>query len=409
VWRIVGSTATIALVAILGAGVARAESNEEPPGPPAGPPPSSAVATEAKPPTASEAMPADRPEVLPPIEVGAWVRLGGIFQNQQEQSKLNDWHLDTAYVELHTGGRLTKHIGVTLNFDATVTNLDAQPGSNAQTYVGIEDAILQLDFIPEFHFWGGHLLVPVDRTNAAGPWFNVMWNFPPGAFVGALPRTGPGPWNVGRNNGGVVWGDVAGGHFSYAAGAFDNGTDMAANGSVFFSGHLRLALLDPETGYWGNESYFGEKNILSLDLGGQFQKSGNAPGPGNYSEINAGALFEKKLSNGSWLTAEGAYYHYGVPGGLPGDSFYVVAAFATPRMGYGNIQPAVRYQEAQYKGGALPNAWNLDVALGYLIKGPALRFIATYSRTESTAVLPSNGTNNGTANSIQIGGQGIFF
>ncbi|MDB4979754.1 MAG: hypothetical protein JWM82_506, partial [Myxococcales bacterium] len=40
--------------------------------------PPSAVATEAKPPTATETMAATRPDVLPPIDVGAWTRVGSV-------------------------------------------------------------------------------------------------------------------------------------------------------------------------------------------------------------------------------------------------------------------------------------------------------------------------------------------
>src|SRR5579863_5146763 len=76
--------------------------------PPAAPPPAPApvtpaVESEKKPPTASEAMPATSPEKMPPIDVGAWTRVGGIFQGQ-DASKLNDWHMSNAYVELHAGG-----------------------------------------------------------------------------------------------------------------------------------------------------------------------------------------------------------------------------------------------------------------------------------------------------------------
>src|SRR5215831_7348589 len=86
-----------------------------PPPPPAVPPP--AVATEAKPPTAAEAMPATRPDVLPPIDVGAWARVGSTFQGS-DPKKLNDWHMSAAYVELHAGGKIHKNVGVTLNLNA---------------------------------------------------------------------------------------------------------------------------------------------------------------------------------------------------------------------------------------------------------------------------------------------------
>ena len=366
--------------------------------PPATPP--SAVATEAKPPTSAEAMPATRPDVLPPIDVGAWLRAGGTFQGS-DASKINDWHMDTAYIELHAGGKITKNVGVTLNLNGNMTSFNPVneplgPGNPPPgSFVAVEDAIISFDFIDEFHLWAGHLLVPVDRANASGPFFMIPWNYP-GVAVGALPMEGPS----GRNNGAVIWGDIKGGKFSYFAGVFDNG-NLAS--SPLFSGKLRLALLDPEPGFWGNGSYFGDKDILSIDLGGQVQDHGSSAGgvDKTYAEVNVDALFEKKIPGGSWFTAEGAYYHYDVLSGAPNNSLYVLAAFATPVVGVGNIQPMVRYQYASVKDNTGSNPWNLDAALSYLIKGPALRVMGTYSHTKISDAV--------SANAIQLSAQAIFF
>jgi hypothetical protein len=84
------------------AGAPPAEAPATPP-----PPPPAAAPVETKPPAAAETMPATRPDVLPPIDVGAWVRVGSLFQGQN-QKKLNDWHMSSAYVELHAGGKLTR-------------------------------------------------------------------------------------------------------------------------------------------------------------------------------------------------------------------------------------------------------------------------------------------------------------
>jgi len=153
----------------------------------------------------------------------------------------------------------------------------------------LEDAIVSFDFIDEFHLWAGHLLVPVDRANASGPFFMIPWNYP-GFFGGAVqaPREGP----LGRNNGAVVWGDINGGQVTYLAGVFDNG--LAAESSPLFSGRVRLALWDKEPGFWGNASYFGDKDLLSIGLGSQYQKQ---PGK-DYTLVNADVLLEKKLGGG---------------------------------------------------------------------------------------------------------------
>lgn len=359
--------------------------------PPAAPPP--AVQVETKPPTNTETMAATRPEALPPIDVGAWVRAGGKFQNATDPKKIDDWHMDNAYVELHAGGKVHKKVGVTLNLNANMTNFSAAS-------VAVEDAIISFDFLDEFHVWGGHLLVPVDRANASGPFFMIPWNYP-GFFVPAAgaPQEGPS----GRNNGMVIWGDINGGQLTYLAGVFDN-ADVSK--SPLFSGRLRLALLDPEPGFWGNGSFFGDKNILSIGVGGQFQKHGSAStaamGPDkDWGEVNADVLYEQKIPGGGWVTAEGAYYHFNVLDGAASDALYALLAYASPTVGVGNIQPSARFQWEKIKGNSGTNPWNIDAAVAYLIKGPALRVLATYSHTKIN--------DSQDANSIQIGAQAIFF
>ncbi|HXT97897.1 MAG TPA: hypothetical protein VN853_16475, partial [Polyangia bacterium] len=195
--------------------------------------------------------------------------------------------------------------------------------------------------------------------------------------------------------------------FNYMVGVFDNG-DVTS--SPLYSGRLRLALLDPEPGFWGNASYFGDKDILSFDLGGQAQQHGTIDGDKTYADVNVDGLFEKKLAGGSWATAEAAYYHFNQDSGAVSDSLYALLAYATPKIGVGNIQPMVRFQWEKVKDNPLSNPWNIDAAVSYLIKGPALRVIATYSHTKLlTMDATTMALANATANSIQLGAQAIFF
>lgn len=362
----------------------------------------SAVAVEAKPPNAAEAMPASRSEVLPPINVGAWTRVGSVFQNGNNPKKVNDFRMDNAYVELHAGGKIHKNVGVTLNLNANWAGYGTATGPAAP--VSVMDAIVSFDFTDELHLWVGRLLVPVDRANASGPFFMIPWNYPGfltvgGTTVVAAPKEGPS----GRNNGAVLWGDIMGGKLTYLAGVFDNGD---VNSSPLFSGRLRLALWDPEPGFWGNASFFGDKDMLSIGVGGQFQKHGSSvtalgmTTDKDWADVNVDVLLEKKLGGGSFLTAEGAYYHFNVLSGGVSDTAYGLLAYATPTVGVGRIQPMVRYQWAKIKDGG-SDPWNLDGGVSYLIKGPALRVNATYSHTDLGSDV--------IANSIQLGAQAIFF
>ena len=120
-------------------------------------------------------MPATRPDVLPPIDVGAWLRAGSKFQGATDPSKVNDWHMDQALIELHAGSKVTKQIAVTLNLTSNMQSLFNPPGNGmgeGGSYVAIEDAIIQFDFMDEFHLWGGHLLVPRRPLERLGALFH---------------------------------------------------------------------------------------------------------------------------------------------------------------------------------------------------------------------------------------------
>jgi hypothetical protein len=361
--------------------------------------PAPAAAPEPAPPTtASDAMPSTaREEKLPPINVAAWLRMGARIQGARDPKRLNDQSMDTIYGELHAGGKIHKNVSVTLNLNADGLGRTS----------GIEDAIIGFDVMDEFHVWVGQLLVPVDRANYAGPFFMVPWNYP-GVFVAGtnaafmMPKEGPS----GRNSGAVVWGDIAGGSFKYMAGAFDSG-DVTQ--SPLFSGRLNLDVIGKEKGYFGNSTYFGEQDVLSFAVGGQYKKKGSVgqvpaagdPAPtSNYSEVNADALAEFKLSDsGAWVTGEAAYYHFKGDYQALKNGFYVLAAVASPKVGVGNIQPMVRYQRGTGDNGVKVST--IDAALSYLIMGPALHIVANFQHTDLGSGIEGN--------ALQLGAQAIFF
>ena len=64
-------------------------------------------------------MPATRPDALPPIDVGAWMRVELALPGS-DTKKVNDWQINNAYVELHAGGKIHKNVGVTLNLNANM-------------------------------------------------------------------------------------------------------------------------------------------------------------------------------------------------------------------------------------------------------------------------------------------------
>jgi hypothetical protein len=249
----------------------------------------------------------------------------------------------------------------------------------------------------------------------------IPWNYPgvfsvPGkGFVAATPAEGPS----GRNAGGVIWGDFDGGVFKYKLGVFNSvpkstgGFDAGdPKARPLYSGRLNLAIVGKEEGFWGNATYFGDKDIVALGVSGQYQKDGNSgpstpatattpaiPGPTeDYSEVSADVVAEYRVGGGAWVTGEAAYYHFGGDFAPIKDEFSILGAFASPTVGMGNIQPMVRYQMAKNDKTTISA---IDVGLSYLIKGPALRAVATFQHVDLD--------NDITGNSLQLSAQAIFF
>jgi hypothetical protein len=342
-------------------------------------------------------MPATREEKLPPIDVGAWVRAAGRFQGASNPKDLDSAAMDTANIELHAGGKIHKNVSVTVN-----VNANGLAGT-----VGIEDAIIGFDFADPIHLWVGQLLVPVDRANFAGPFFMIPWNYPGFITVGGTTRVAaPAEGPSGRNTGGSIWGNDPDGKVKYAVGVF---LPNLTSGTPLLSGRISTAIIGKETGYFGNETFFGDQDIVSIGVGGQYKKDGSVgtppamgvPGPtDDYSEFNADALAEFKYggSGGGWFSLDGAYYHFvGKYQGI-NDAVYVTAAVASPKVGLGNIQPMVRWQLGS---GAGPKAWTVDAGVAYLIMGPALRAMVNVQHADIG--------NGAEANMIQFGAQAIFF
>lgn len=303
------------------------------------------------------------------------------------RSRSKDFSLDS--VRLLTSGQITKQIGGMINFER-----------------GADDTMRTLDAIAIFtladgvNLWMGRLLTPSDRPNLAGTYFANAWGYP------AVASRTPFAFG-GRDDGAVLWGNVAGGKLLYVVGAFQGKNRAAglsnASDELLYAARLAYSFLDAETGYYGTSSYFGEKDIFTVGLSFQSQKDavGTALNRGDYRQVAVDALFERKLAGQGVLTLEGAYYDYdtdGVADVLPtdalcssvnncggavqGDAVLATAAYLIPtQVGIGRFQPYVRYQRFDPDAAARTRQWDLGVT--YVMAGHNARVSAAYSSSET--------------------------
>jgi hypothetical protein len=345
------------------------------------------------------------------------VRVGFRLQDPDQMKSMSEVHLDPyAYastVEARFHGTAFEHFSWVANFNAVVNSFTlAAPGS-----VGIMDLIAEYKAVDEFQVWAGRLLVPSDRSNFAGPFFTIPWNYPGFYFKGA-PPLGPKDFANGRDVGVTVWGNALENKLKYYGGVYGLGGSFQGSltGSPFnqqdqmpyLSGRVMYSIQDAEPGYFGSSTYYGAKNVATIGVGAQWQKNGSTdttttpPGTRDTALFMADALVEEVVPNAGTFTFEGQYYKFNDgynfgPTLAPSHALYVLVAYLTPEaIGIGKFQPAARLQQT------IDPAWTIiDAQLAYVIKDYGCRIVANYEHIDRGS--GSTAGPNPINNAIQLG------
>ncbi len=339
------------------------------------------------------------------IDMGIWLRTGAALQSAGNPKKLDGIGMG-GEMELHFSNQMRKSVAWTANLVAAYGAPDGgsfnpPPGGSINGSVSILDLIAQFEPDPAFNVWVGRMLVASDRSNFSGPYFMAPWIYPlllgPQSFAQAYAVVGPHEGPSGRNDGATIWGQVNGGLFKYYLGAY-NMQDAAQKPLI--SGRLALSLLSPEPGYYNSSTYLG-KDILSIGVGGQYQKKSEPtlkPGtkdPADYGMFNADILFEKDLQTSGVLDLEGAFYKYIGNGEPLNASYMALASYILPETSIGKFQPLVRIQQAIEKkvadGGLDHTVTMIDGQIGYIVDSYSTRFALGVSHaTDGTGAQYTN-------------------
>lgn len=290
-----------------------------------------------------------------------------------------DFELDS--MRLYINGQALEQLYFTFN-----TERDAGNGDAAR----VLDAIARFEFSDGFNIWAGRFLPPSDRSNLDGPYYLNAWDFP---FVQAYPAI-----FAGRDDGVAVWGQTGGGKFKYQAGLFE-GRQGGANESDNFllAGRLTYNFWDPEPGYYNSSTYYGAKDVLAFGVAmmSQADGAGTAVTPGDFTGWSVDLLAEKKLANGGVPTFEAAYYDYSTDDVADaaltqGSSYFVLASYLLPtKLGIGQLQPMVRYQNFDVDGGDEHQRY--EAGVHYVIDGQNARVSVIYANDDPGGAADSFG------------------
>src|SRR5262249_30070729 len=136
----------------------------------------------------------------------------------------------------------------------------------------------------------------------------------------------------GRDNGVVYWGDF--GPVKASGGVFD-GPTATGKKTVITAGRVQVDFWDPESGYYLNGTYYGDKNLLAVGLAGQVQKNDDSTVSAN-NAVSADFLLERKVSGGGVVSVEAEWARYHRLGGYNAryglnDGGYGLASFLFPQ------------------------------------------------------------------------------
>jgi hypothetical protein len=308
----------------------------------------------------------------PTLTVGAGIQTNYGHDEPAIGNGLDQFAL--GHARLYFSGDITNNISAMVNTDYdTVTN-----------QMEILDAVGQFHASPKFNVWFGRFLPPSDRANLYGPFYSNEWAVYTDGIQDGYPFVFQG-----RDDGAVYWGDFKEGiaKIKISVGTFD-GTSADGRSSLIWASRVQIDFWDPESGYYLNGTYYGDKNLLAIGGATQVQSGKTA------STVDF--LMERKVLGGGAFTIESEYSHYNGLGGYDphydkSQGAYGLASFLVPKqIGIGKVEILGKYAIAEFTHGFLgapsyrQNTGELN--LSYIIQQFNARVMSFYRDTRFNAV-----------------------
>jgi hypothetical protein len=295
----------------------------------------------------------------PTLTVGAGIQTSFDHTQPDGGNAVDQFPLN--HVRLYFNGDIMSNISAMVNFEY----------NSSTNALGVLDAVGQFHASPMFNVWFGRFLPPSDRANLYGPFYANEWGVYSDGIQDGYPFV-----SQGRDNGIAYWGDFKAGaaKIKFSAGAFDGATATSSS-SVLWAARAQLDFWDPESGYYLNGTYYGDKNLLAIGGATQVQ--------GYRTATTVDFLLERKVLNGGAFTIESEYSRYNRLGGYNGNygksqGGYGLVSFLFPKpIGIGKIQAVGKFAIAEFTDGipiptpaANPSYRQntTEVDLGYIMK-----------------------------------------
>jgi hypothetical protein len=312
------------------------------------------------------------------------------LQNPSDPEKMNDIS-EVLSGDLLTSGQIHRYLKWQLSLTFSYSGAAGSPAAvNFQPL----DVIARIEPLPEFNVYLGRMLVVVDRFGPSGPWGMDEFFFP--GFFPLIPAPALPKANAqGRDVGVTVWGAPMKGLLKYYLGAF-NLYDPALN--PLLSGRLQVSLLNGEPAFYHRTTYFGTKDLVSLGVGGQYQKAGSVqtvppPAAGmppvtpltdDYTSVTGDVTVEKNIGDAGTVSVVGAYFKYDGEYQRWQDYWMASLGYMMPEpIGIGKLRATVRYQRGMDTADGAEASSVIDAQISYNIAAWFARFQVGYRRGDS--------------------------
>lgn len=297
----------------------------------------------------------------PKISLGAGLRTSFVESKAVGSTSTTTFAVNDA--RIYISGSATENLSFMFNTDYDST-------SNS---INVLDAVGRFSVSPKFNIWAGRFLPPSDRANLYGPFYAHEWAVYTDGIQDGYPFIFQG-----RDNGVAYWGDFKAGmgNIKLSVGAFDGSSLGTGSKEVLAAGRVQIDFWDPESGYYLNGTYYGDKNLLAIGAATQVQAG--------HTATTIDFLMEKKLPNKGVVSIESEYANYNALGGYPGygkksEGAYGLASYLFPTpVGPGRFELLGKYAIAASRDGANFRQNTAEVNLNYVIKEFNARIMTFY-------------------------------
>jgi hypothetical protein len=313
----------------------------------------------------------------PKLEVNedVWMQLGflgqGWFEAVEDNAGDNDeWSKDFYFRRFRILGQGSVHKNVKFFFDTDVPN-SGKKGTTDNDLI-LNDAFVDLQFMPEFNVQLGRILVPfsVENKASAALLLGIDYNTNVTKIPTFIDRAF---W---RDDGVEVRGVLLDGLIDYRVGLFDGASINNSDDHMRTTGMIMVNLGDAQPGWFYNMNSLGSLKVLSFSAGYDYIGIGGA-GVEDHKAWNVGAHLEQPLGNGR-IVGSATFYDWEGPF-FEGQTASVQAGYLLPcpfRDG-SHIQPVLRWLRQDPDGGSKLDTY--AIGLNYFLKGHNINFKADYA------------------------------